>query len=730
MRKGIIFILFFILFFADFLFSVEVRIKVLTPNGNPVVNAEIRIYGIDKVYVTDENGECVLEIEEKKPVRLKIFHPLYHEKELIFRLPLKEEGFKIIINPLIMQREEIIVTTTRYPETSLKMPVAEKALTKDIIEEKGDPTIEQVLTGAPGVSSIGSGGYSKVPALRGIARKRLLFLVENSRVFSDRRTGPNASFIDPEEIERIEVVKSPLSVQYGSDAMGGVIHTFMKNFPEKGIEGRVNLKYGFNGEEKKGGFQIGKRFGKKGIFLSVNFVDSEDYSSPQEKISMSHFSRTNTFLRFGHKDENRDLSFGFLLSRGIDIGKPTVDSLTSPTYYPRENHNLVFINWREKGLKNGEFFIHFSFNPNFLETLTENFKGYKTGETFARTESIDHSFQASFSRNFFEKMKISFGLDSFLRNNCNAINIYRNFSEKGELISVKEEKSVKNGFFGNAGIFLTLDYWGFKPFDIVAGVRNDFFRLKSDVSDPSIKNSVKENALTGFFGASLEIKKGIYLFSNFSTAFRIPDISERFYTGITGRGFIIGNPDLKSERSKNIEGGLKIARDNYFAGIYLFNYSMKNLVERYRKEGKIYTYGNLDEGTLKGFEAEIEYFPLSGFKIFSNFHWIKGESKVRNAPLNDVPPPSILAGSRIWKGRFWGELNCYAQRKHDRPGPSEIAIPGFSIFNFNGGYYYGSKRIFVSIRNIFNKTYKGRPDPDSKEEPGRSISINFVYDFR
>ncbi len=729
MRKAIIFFLFFILFFAGSLFSAKIRLKVLTANGNPVENAEVKIYGLVKVCITDENGECVLEIEETKPVRLRISHPLHYEKELIFRFPLKEEGFKIVLNPLIMQREEITVTATRYPELSLKIPVTEKVLTKNVIEEKGDPTIEQILTGISGVSSIGSGGYSKVPAVRGIARKRLLFLVENARVFSDRRTGPNASFVDPEEIERIEIVKSPLSVQYGSDAMGGVIQTLMKNFPEKGIEGRLNLKYGFNGEEKKGGLQIGKRFGKKGVFLSVNFVDAEDYSSPQEKISMSHFSRINTFLRFGHKDGNRDLNFGFLLSRGIDIGKPTIDSLTAPTYYPRENHNLVFFNWREKGLKIGEFFIHFSFNPNFLETLTESLMVYKSGETFARTESIDHSFQASFSRELFEKIKISFGLDSFLRNNCNAINIYRNFSEKGELISVTEEKSVKNGSFGNAGLFLTIDYWGFKPFDIVAGIRNDFFRLKSDVSDPSIKNNVKEDTLTGFLGVSFEIKNGIFLFSNVSTAYRVPDLSERFYTGITGRGFIIGDPDLKSEKSKNIEAGLKIARDNYFAGIYLFNYSMKNLVERYRKKGKIYTYGNLSEGTLKGFEAELECFPVSGFKIFSNFHWIKGESKVRNSPLNDVPPPSILVGSRFWKGRFWGEFTCYAQRKHDRPGPSEIAIPGFSIFNFNGGYYSGSKRIFVSVRNIFNKTYKGRPDPDAREEQGRSVSINFVYNL-
>lgn len=717
------------LFFSSLLFSAQIKIKVININGSPVENVELRIQGFEKVFKTDEKGECILEVEDSRPLIIKVYHPYHYEKELSLNF-LEEKEIKIVLIPLVKQKEEITVTATRYPELSLKMPVSQKVVTKDTIEERGESTIEQVLTGIPGVSSIGSGGYSKVPAVRGIARKRLLFLVENSRVFGDRRTGPNASFVDPEEIEKIEVVKSPMSVQYGSDAMGGVINTFMKDFPEKGVEGRLNIRYGFNGEEKKGGFQIGKRFGKKGIFFSINFVDSEDYFSPKEKVLMSHYSRLNTFFRIGHKDEVRELSVGFLMSRGIDIGKPTIDSLISPTYYPRENHNLLFFNWREKGLKIGELFVHFSANPNFLETLTENRKGYKTAETFARTESFDQNFQVSLSKNVFNKMKLSFGFDSFLRNNCNAINIYRNFSEKGELINITEEESVKNGYFGNVGLFLTFDYWGLKPFDIVAGIRNDLFKLKSDVSNPSMKNNVKESALTGFFGVSLELKKEIFLFSNISTAYRVPDISERFYTGITGRGFIIGNPDLKSERSLNTEIGFKIAKNTLFSGIYLFSYSMENLVERYRKESKVYSYGNLDEGNLKGLEGEVEYFPFSGFKVFTNFQWVEGESKVRKTPLNDVPPPSILIGSRIWKGKFWGEFNCYVQRRHERVGPSEIKIPGFSIFNFNGGYYSGSKRIFISFRNIFNKLYKGRPDPDAREEPGRSVSLHFVYDIK
>lgn len=71
------------------------------------------------------------------------------------------------------------------------------------------------------MASLGSGGFSIVPSIRGLARRRILLLVDGARLSSDRRTGPNASFLNPEDLARIEILRSPSSVYYGSDAIGG-----------------------------------------------------------------------------------------------------------------------------------------------------------------------------------------------------------------------------------------------------------------------------------------------------------------------------------------------------------------------------------------------------------------------------------------------------------------------------------------------------------------------------
>ena len=83
-------------------------------------------------------------------------------------------------------------------------------------------TLSQALENVPGVSFI-SEGQGAVPTIRGLGRGRSLILVDGGRASTERRAGPNASFLDPSVIGSIEIARGPGSVAYGSDAFGGVI---------------------------------------------------------------------------------------------------------------------------------------------------------------------------------------------------------------------------------------------------------------------------------------------------------------------------------------------------------------------------------------------------------------------------------------------------------------------------------------------------------------------------
>ncbi|MBP1661726.1 MAG: TonB-dependent receptor [Candidatus Aminicenantes bacterium] len=202
----------------------EVRGNVVTPEGTPVEGAVVLHRPSGARAVTDAEGAFVLDLAEGARVRLEVIHPDYYEQE--FDVPKKDLARTVLLRvlPVVRRKEEIVVTALRHPEARAALPVAETVVSKGALAEAMPSNITEGLAATPGVSALGSGGFSLVPSVRGLARRRVLYLVDDARISSERRTGPNASFISPEDVERIEVSRSPASVLYGSDAIGGVIH--------------------------------------------------------------------------------------------------------------------------------------------------------------------------------------------------------------------------------------------------------------------------------------------------------------------------------------------------------------------------------------------------------------------------------------------------------------------------------------------------------------------------
>ena len=731
MRRAMILILFFFLS-VGFGLSLEVKGKVLSQDGKPVADVVVLHRLSQKKALTDSKGFFSLELSELERIKLEIIHPDYMEQEIVLTRQDISKGITVRLIPYIRQREEIVVTALRYPEPSTSIPAAESVVSKENLEEKMAPNITEGLSGMPGVSTLGSGGFSVVPNVRGLARRRVLILIDNARITSDRRTGPNASFVNPTDIDKIEVLRSPSSVFYGSDAIGGVIHIFTKKSEfQKGIKGSINLKYGTTNQEKSLGISLQGAKGKAGYFLSFQGTDAENYSSPLEEVPQSQFSTASIFGKISYQDEKREIGLSFLGARGFDIGKPNRDSTSEPTWYPQENQNLLQFNWLEKGLgKKGELSFQLYLNPHFLETKKEQIDTYKTSKSYSRTQSFDLGCQLSYGKRVAQNFRLKGGLDFFGRFGAKARNIYTYFdSPESEARSV-EEVPFTDGRRQDWGFFLSFDYTGIQNLDLVGGFRFDWLRMKAYPGNEPPAQENYHHTWTGFLGASVKFTTEVVAFINFSRAFRAPSLSERFYTGITGRGYIIGEPGLNPESSLNLDLGLKFIFKRYFAALYLFRYRIDDMVERYRSEENIYTYGNIEKGQIQGLELEMEYFPMPRWKIFGNFYSFKGLSQLTDDSLNDIPPLRLFLGTRVWKGHFWGEISASFQKEKKDPGPTEISIPGFEVVNFQVGFFLNSTfRFYLSVSNLFNKTYLARPDPDSMEAPGRNFILGLVYSF-
>ncbi len=716
-------------------FAVEIKGEILNLEGKPVAEAVVLHRKSGNKALTDEKGLFILTVPDEKKIRLEIFHEDYIEQEIVLASQDLSGKVTVRLIPYIMQREEIVVTALRYPESSSSVPAAETVIPKETLEEKMSSNITEGLSNIPGVSNIGTGGFSLVPNIRGLARRRVLIMIDNARVTSDRRTGPNASFVDPQNIERIEVLRSPSSVFYGSDAIGGVIHILTKKpSMQERFSGKISAKYGSINQEKGLGFSLEGSKKNAGFHLSFQGNDAGNYSSPSGEVLQSQFTQGSLFTKISYIKEKREVHLSFLGSRGYDIGKANKGSLTEPTLYPKESQNLLQIHWQERGFgKEGQLSLQAYFNPNFLETKKENKEDSRTTlESYSKTQSLDYGFHLSYGEKIGKHLRLTGGTDFYGRTSVKAHNIDKSLDSYGNITEVFEEWPYADGDRKDIGFFFSLDYSGVKKLDLVSGIRWDSLQMEALPGGAASSERRRYYAWTGFLGCSAKLSEQIVIFGNLSRAYRAASLNEMFYTGITGRGFINANPDLSPETSFNLDAGLKLILKRFFAGIYSFYYEIDDLIERYRidPDERIYAYGNVNRGQIGGYELEIEYYPFPGWKIFGNFFSFRGKSKTTQDALNDIPPPHLFMGTRLWIEHFSFEINTTLQQEKKKPGPAEIAIPGYGVVNIKASYLYNSAlRIYLVLSNLLNKNYLARPDPDSVEEPGRNFIFGLSYSF-
>ena len=733
MFRKAIFILFGLILLAAGAWAAEVKGIVVSPAQHPVAGAVVLHRASGAKTETDAAGAFVLDLPDGERFILEVIHPDYYERE--FQLGPKDLARKIVLVlvPLIKQTEEVIVTALRYAEPSMNLPAASSVIMGEALAEKMAPNISEALQEVSGVASIGSGGFSLVPTIRGMARRRVLYLIDGARLESDRRTGPNASFLSPEDIERIEVLRSPSSVFYGSDAIGGVIHIMTKSPRFDGaVHGRLQTSYSTVNGEKGIGLELGGSSRAWGFSLSFHSEDAGEYRMPGgARVLQSQYAQGSLLAKVAHRTDKREIDLSFLGARGTDIGKPNANAATKPTSYPRENQNLVQFHWKEKGVgRDGELLFHAFVNPNFLETLTDTYDGFLTQESFARTDSTDYGAQLSYARKLGPAFRLEGGADYFGRAGADAFNRYTTFDEFGDVTGVVDEYPHVDGSRGDLGFFLSVDYAGIDRLDILGGVRYDVLRMEALPLGAKSPVVTKDDQPTGFLGVSYKLAKSLAAFVNVSRAYRLASINEKYYTGISGRGFIIGNPDLLPGAEPQLRHGAEAPRQASFLR------SLRVPLPDRRHDRALSgptrrptPTGTSSRAGCRGSNSRPKRSLSPGGRSSGTSPRSAAGASCPAHPLNDVPPVRFYGGTRYWVGRFSAEINATVCLAKTDPGPAEIAVPSAEVVNLKAAYLWRGLELRVMLGNLFNATYVSRADAEAMVEPGRNLRLGVAYAF-
>ena len=179
MRKTNVLFLIFLLCVTG-VWAADIRGVIQTAKGTPISDAVILHRDSGRKSLSDEKGGFRLSLPEDKKIVLEIIHPDYIEQEISIDKKDLQKKIIVTLTPYIRQQEEVVVTALRYPESSATIPAAETVVTEESLEEKITPNIAQGLLDLPGISNIGAGGFSLVPNIRGLARRRVLILIDNA----------------------------------------------------------------------------------------------------------------------------------------------------------------------------------------------------------------------------------------------------------------------------------------------------------------------------------------------------------------------------------------------------------------------------------------------------------------------------------------------------------------------------------------------------------------------
>ena len=413
-------------------------------------------------------------------------------------------------------------------------------------------------------------------------------------------------------VQQIEVVRSGSSVLYGSDAIGGVINIISRTGRNSEANiGSLNLSVNSVNKKTNGGLSVNRKFGVFSLQADLQITQADDYGSAKERILNSGFSYYTGNLVFSYENEKRDFSVNFLKAYGKNIGKPErANDPAVSSFYPVEDTNLLNIVYNDRSLAaNSNLGISLFINPNRYEL--NKIKTASQQSDISKNNAADFGVRASFKRSFSKYLSLQSGIDYFGRGN---VDMENETWKKSTLID--HSLPVENGKRNDLGIYFTLDYSGLAMFDLVGGARYGFFSRNAVSNGQYLEKTSQAPAL--FVGVTRKIKESLTLFCNLSTAYRMPSLSEAFYTGITGRNSIVGNPALIPESSLNLDAGVKIHRKNLFVGMYLFQCSIKNMIEKFPLSATSYTYDNIEQGRIQGLEIEFQLYPIKNLEIFGN----------------------------------------------------------------------------------------------------------------
>ena len=628
--------------------------------------------------------------------------------------------------------DEAVTVLGAAPSVNTSPASAVTVLSGTQIVQRSPENLMQALETVPGINQV-SEGHASVPAVRGLARGRTLFLIDGGRVTAERRVGPSGTFLDPSVIEGIDVARGPGSVAYGSDALGGVISVRTRRAePNSPLRARVTGTIGAGVPEGRGSFEVSKGFAQGGVLVQAHVRNAEDYDSPDGEVFNSGWEDQGFLVHFTHAVGKGFLSTAWQSDYGRDFERPRNNSRTVRFYYPFENSHRFTTSYEVPDVAGFRQIAFTGFLGAYDQrTDQDRFATATTGRSIERADVSANDFHVKGSAvRLVGPARVEFGVDVNGRYDLEALDIIQAFDLAGTITRDTTNVSVEDARRTDTGAYVEVESALGRFARISGGIRGDHVTTKN-IGGYFGDRSTSNGAASGFGALTVGPFKGFSVTAQVSRGFRDPVLSDRYFRGPSGRGFITGNPDLEPETSAQFDLATRYTVGRSQVAVYFYQYRITDLIERYQTEPDFFFFRNRGRARLRGFEVEARSDLGRGYSIEVATQRSRGRALDDDAYLDDISPDTFsILGRKDFDRRFYAQARLAWYGNDDRPGPSEIAAPGATLLDLGGGWkILPQLELRGLLRNALNDTYYASPDARWVYAAGRSFSVTAAVQF-
>ncbi len=656
---------------------------------------------------------------------------------------------------------EVVVTGTSQAGERNRTATPISIVTKTELLQNSSSNIIDALSKQAGISQVTTGAGISKPVIRGLGYNRVVIVSDGIRQEGQQWGDEHGIEIDEFSVNKIEILKGPASLSYGSDAIAGVINMInAPTVPEGQIKGNILgnyqtnnglIAYSANVSGNLKGFIWDVRYSNKMAHAYQNKYDAYVLNSGYKENTFSGIAGLNKSWGYSHLhfsiyelipgivEGARDSISGKFIkpiiindsTQGTEIaGNKDYKNYSPSTPFQKINHYKFALNTNFV-IRNGNLKTTFGFQQNHRKEFGDVFHPNNYGLYFLlNTINYDVRYVLPEKKQF----NISIGANGMQQTSQN----------KGIEFLVPEYSLFDIGVF-------TILKKSFKKLDISGGIRYDVrteqskdlyvdsLGVKTDVTDSSsyhqfTKFNAHFSGISGSIGATYQFSENVYAKINAAKGYRAPSIGEVGANGEhegTGR-FEIGNPNLKAESSLQIDAAIGINTEHLTLELDAFHNSITNFIFL-QKLNSMYGGDSITQGSttfefvqgnanLLGGEISIDIHPhpVHWLHFENSFSFVQSSQKnqvdsLKYLPLTPAPKLESELKADIKKvGKHISNAyvkieveNYFEQNKFYFAYGTETRTPGYTLINLGLGtdftrkWHKGNESIEKTICSFF-----------------------------